>query len=416
MSYGKNELIVIRDLAKKTAEIAALPIQKKRIKQWTDLNSLKQTKPMIWTNEIPWHEFSEDFSELHCKTEDSFLTSVELFLRRQLFQWEHFQGDMVVEPSIYCEKCYWHTGYGLPVNTESTSSSGMNSHRFIPQLKSIDDVEKIQIPDVFYDETQTDSIFNAYNDVFHGILEVVPSFNHTMWFSPWDLIIMWTGIEEGLTAMYDNPEMLHAAIDKLVSAEIHVIDEYERLGVLTLNNRNHRIGSGAYGYCNDLPGETYDKSHVKLRDRWGFSTSQIFSEISPAMHNEFAVEYEKKYLSRFGLAYYGCCEPLDKKIDILSSIKNLRKVSMSAWTDPDLAASAIGQKYVYSYKPNPSLLADSVWQPDIVKTSLEKVMNTAMNHGCCIEVILKDISTINCDFNRLNEWHTIAEGLAAIYE
>jgi hypothetical protein len=27
------------------------------------------------------------------------------------------------------------------------------------------------------------------------------------------------------------------------------------------------------------------------------------------MHEEFALQYEKRWLERFGLTYYGCCEP-----------------------------------------------------------------------------------------------------------
>ena len=68
---------------------------------------------------------------------------------------------------------------------------------------------------------------------------------------------------------------------------------------------------------------------------WGCSNAQIFSEVSPAMHWEFAVKHDLRWLSRWGLTYYGCCEPLDQKIDILRRIPNLRKISASPWCNTE---------------------------------------------------------------------------------
>jgi hypothetical protein len=47
---------------------------------------------------------------------------------------------------------------------------------------------------------------------------------------------------------------------------------------------------------------------------WGSSTAQIFGSVSPAMHERFGLEFEKKWMARFGLNYYGCCEPLHARI------------------------------------------------------------------------------------------------------
>ena len=74
------------------------------------------------------------------------------------------------------------------------------------------------------------------------------------------------------------------------------------------------------------------------------------------MHWEFAVEHDLKWLERFGLTYYGCCEPLDQKIPILRKIKNLRKISVSPWNDSKKIIDAIGSDYVMSRKPNPSVV------------------------------------------------------------
>jgi hypothetical protein len=88
-----------------------------------------------------------------------------------------------------------------------------------------------------------------------------------------------------------------------------------------------------------LPQGDFDGTHVRAIDQWGHATTRIFSEVSPAMHDEFALTYEK----RFGLDSYGCCEPLDGKLNIIETIPNLRRISMSPWVDPARSAEGIGR-------------------------------------------------------------------------
>jgi len=62
---------ILRQLAQKKAEIASLSIHKEKIKMWKDLNSLKEVRPLVWINEIPWHEMNFN-DELTLKTKTEF--------------------------------------------------------------------------------------------------------------------------------------------------------------------------------------------------------------------------------------------------------------------------------------------------------------------------------------------------------
>jgi hypothetical protein len=128
------------------------------------------------------------------------------------------------------------------------------------------------------------------------------------------------------------------------------------------------------------------------------------------MHEEFALQYERRWLDRFGLTYYGCCEPLDRKLEILHSIPNLRKVSMSPWVDLERAAAGVGTDYVYSMKPTPAVLAEDVWNPASAREELRR--NLEVTRGCAVEVIMKDISTVRYAPERLWEWSRMATELA----
>jgi hypothetical protein len=147
---------------------------------------------------------------------------------------------------------------------------------------------------------------------------------------------------------------------------------------------------------------------------WGCSNAQVFSEVSPEMQWDFAVEHALRWLERWGLTYYGCCEPLDRKMGILRRIPNLRKVSVSPWCDSERAVAEIGADYVISRKPNPAILAEDDWHADRARDELRRFLD-ATQGACHVELIMKDISTVRYRPQRLWEWSRIAMDLAEEY-
>jgi len=193
----------------------------------------------------------------------------------------------------------------------------------------------------------------------------------------------------------------------MVDAWMTMLDQFVQLNVLALNNHNTRIGSGGYGYTTALPGTPYDGHAVKPHNLWGCSNAQIFSEISPDMHWEFALRHDLRWLKRWGLTYYGCCEPLDKKLDILKRIPNLRKVSASPWCQAEKIIAGLGTHYVISHKPNPAILAEDQWHPQRARLALREFLDKTGGSGH-VELIMKDISTVRYQPHRLWEWEKIA--------
>jgi hypothetical protein len=124
------------------------------------------------------------------------------------------------------------------------------------------------------------------------------------------------------------------------------------------------------------------------------------------MHEEFALQYELKLLNRFGLNCYGCCEPLHRKIELLKKIPRLRRISMSPKANIDEGAAALGTKYIFSHKPNPAVLAWDTWNPEEARKALRDALQRT--RGCRVEVILKDITTVRNQPQRLWEWSRIA--------
>ena len=132
------------------------------------------------------------------------------------------------------------------------------------------------------------------------------------------------------------------------------------------------------------------------------------------MHEEFALRYEGRFLSRFGMAAYGCCEPLDCKMDILRKhVPNLRRVSMSCWVDVARAAEALGPDAVFSYKPNPAIFGGETWDLADAREQLRDTFEKT--RGCAVEVIMKDLHTTRKQPHRMREWTEMAQALAQEY-
>ncbi len=357
---------ILRRLAAELAEIAALPVHAEKARLWQKLNDLESQRPMVWINEICWHEMNVN-DELTLVTEHPWARDQERDLRRTLYQWRHLPGDMIVSPALACPLAIHSTDFGIIedvdiVRTDDTSD--IVSRHFNIQIRDFEDLEKIRLPVVTHNEAATEFRYQAMCRVYEGLLPVEKQGQTHIWFTPWDYLIRWWGIQEAMLDLVERPDLVHAGVDRMVDAWMVELDQFEAQNLLALDANNTRIGSGGYGYTRQLPGQPYDPAYVRPHNMWGCSNAQIFSEVSPQMHWEFAVEHDLRWLARWGLTYYGCCEPLDRKIDILRRIPNLRKISTSPWCDSRRVVENVGTDYVISRKPSPAVLAEDEWHPE----------------------------------------------------
>jgi hypothetical protein len=97
---------------------------------------------------------------------------------------------------------------------------------------------------------------------------------------------------------------------------------------------------------------------------------------------------------------------------LLRQIPNLRKISMSPWVDLEIGAERIGGDFVFSRKPNPTFVADDTWDPDAIERDLRVTVEICDRYGCPLEIVLKDISTVRYEPQRLWEWADIAMRVA----
>ena len=404
---------VLRRLAAEVAQIAALPVHKEKARLWQKLNDLESERPMVWINEICWHEMDVD-GELALVTEHPWARDQERDLRRTLYQWRHLPGDMIVNDFLACPLAVHSTDFGIIEDVDVVKTDEANdvvSRHYNIQIRDWADLEKIKMPIVTHNTLATELRYQAMCQVYDGILPVRKMGQTHIWFTPWDYLIRWWGIEEAMIDMIERPELVHAGVERMVDAWMAELDQFAAQNLLWLDCDNTRIGSGGYGYTSRLPGESFDERCVQPHNMWGCSNAQIFSEVSPRMHWEFALEHDLRWLSRWGLTYYGCCEPLDQKIEILRRVPNLRKISVSPWCNTERVVEKIGAQYVMSRKPSPAILAEDAWHPERARQELVAFME-ATGGKCHVELIMKDISTVRYQPERLWQWAIIASEVA----
>ena len=410
LTMSKPDRQLVRDLAQRCAEIAADPYQPETAQLWTRLNRLERTRPLVLLHDATQHETGD---RVTCTADGPAARQIEPTLRHRIWRWENMRDDSIW-PNTYEVPIAVHiTDHGIELNQTRPDHVFGASH-FNQVIADGDDPSRIKMPQVTVDWDDTNKRFDFASDVLGDILNVEKVGIQNSWFAPLDAFITWRGIEQTFIDMIEVPQWLHAWLERLCQWDLSMYDQLQKLGALSLNNCGINIGSGGLGCTDLLPQPDFDGQHVRTKDMWGHATAQIFSEVSPAMHEEFALPYEARVMDIFGLSNYGCCEPLDLKVDIvLKHIPNLRKISMSPKANYQRGAQALGKKAVFSYKPNPAILGVPTWDVNEAKELLRDVYENTTD--CVVEVIMKDLHTVRGEISRMSDWVYMAKDLAQEY-
>jgi hypothetical protein len=404
MSASQNDRQVLRELAAKVAQIAAMPVQRERTALIKSLNELKPLRPVVLA--IPeggWVDLIKP-DDLHCQ--DPFLRDWEAGLRRRIFTHEKIGDDQPVTDLFRIGVVADMGNYGFDVQWQRGENRG--SGKWEPPLRTLEDFKKLRPRNIRIDHRETQRRVNLANEIFGDILRV-RQFGQFWWTtSPTNQLALLRGLDQLMLDMYDNPQFLHDLLAFLRDNILRDARFLQDQGVLSLNNDGDvYVGSGALGVTDQLPAPGHD-GHVRMKDMWCLSEAQEFVGVGPELFEEFALRYQLPIVSEFGLVCYGCCEPLDKKFDLVTkNIPNLRRVSVSPWCDRQIAADKLTNKYVYSWKPAPSMICTPTVDWNEVRKLIRETLSIAQ--GCCVEMVMKDTHTFAGDPTRIGKWTTIAK-------
>ncbi len=396
-----SERQTLRFLAGQVAELAARPIEDEKRNLWLEHNSLKPTRPLIFCDpENSWHEIIPPES-LVCQGEIA--RGWEFHLRREIFWARQMQDDRVIQP--YFDIAHYHLEPDWGAHETRIGGEDRSAYRWESPINSEADLAMLHPPLIAIDFAATRRLADLANEIIGDLLSVRIK---TIWW--WTLGMTWPlanlrGLERIMYDMVDHPDFLHRLMTLLRDGTAQMLDALEQSGLLYLNTEGTYVGSGGFGWTDELPAPDFT-GHVRTKDMWGFAESQETVGVSPRMFGEFIFPYQLSLLERFGLNCYGCCEPIDKRWPYIKQIPNLRRVSISPWSNRAKMAELLSSNYIYSLKPIPTNLAMPAFDEDLVRSQLEQDLRAA--RGCCLEIIMKDNNTIQNDPHRVVRWVQIA--------
>ena len=407
----ESEKQILKALANEYMEYASKPVQKQKINLWKALNRNKMQRPMITIDQLPWNELMCD--ELTVKVSDPYWQVIESGLRQTLYKWKNFPVDMVLDPFLRIPKAVYSTGFELlPKGEVLNSDTTAPARHFDNQLQTLEDVEKIKDIKIIYDTEATKQIEQQAHDIFDGIVPIKMTGNMTWHLGVWDYVSMLMGVENVYMELIDNPELVHAIMTRITDSTIAGIKQTNELMV---NDDIINLCHCSHIYTDELLPDSGEGKGPLSKNCWAFGLAQLFTSVSPQTFEEFEMPYITKMAEYFGMIYYGCCDRLDDRLDIVKKIPNVKKVSCSPWSDRQAFAEKIGGDLIMSLKPNPAFLAPDTFDEDIIRKDLKQACELAKANNANLEILLKDVSTVNNNPNRLTRWADIAMDVVENY-
>jgi len=415
LGIPQADIDVLRRLATKVADISQRPDMKEKRELWIRHNGLDQnTRPMmICDAENGWNEVIPD-DQLECKND--LARHWEFHLRKLIFWGEELHDDFVVEPYFDVYHVYKETFWGLEGQDNervSTYENDGGAYELHVRLEDYNDLDKIVEPTITVDYEKNEEVLELARKVFDGILEVR---NRTPWL--WsvgltDEFVRLRGMENLMFDFFDYPDEVHALMKKLMKGTEKKLDFLEANGLFNTNVDNTYIGSGGIGLTDQLPLDEPGK--VMMKNMWGFAESQMTTSVSPDMFAEFIFPYQKKLMEKFGQTYYGCCEPLDPRFEVVKQVENLKRVSVSHWANYEKMGEILKGDYVFCHKPTPSDLSTGKLDVERVEKELKAKLEINKANNNIVELLMKDCHTIGNNPQVLKDWTKMVKKLIENY-
>jgi hypothetical protein len=405
-----SDINVLRGLAEQYIEVASSPGQAKRRQLWRDHNSLRPTRVPVLATYGMWNVWCREvFSDAAMACGDPFYRAHERTLRMQLFQ--HTVGDdTVLEPWI-TQSATRARGWGNVWGVEDKHSERVEggSWQFRPAVASWADVSKLSPPPHEVDEQATARdaarLREAVGDILPVHVErgpVCQGFLSDLSYSVTQL----RGLEQLMIDMYESPRELHALMAFLRDGVLANQAAAEKAGDLSPNTSNNQC----HTYADTTLVPASNVYGCQRRQLWSYMAAQEFELISPAQHEEFLLQYQLPIMAKWGLAAYGCCENLTRKIDMLRKVPNLRIIAVTPRADVRRCAEQIGTDYILSWRPNPADMICCQFDEALIRRIIRAGLEAS--RGCRVHIHLKDIETVQGETDRLARWVKIVREVA----
>ena len=399
--WPRKDVHLVRELARRCVELASSEEYEARRRRWRAANERRKgDRAPVWCRPAgAWREILPPHA-LEC--EDEFCRSVEYVFRQHLYK-DWVGDDHIFEPWWGVPVVWeWEGDYLWGVRTghleEGTEEGGF---RYEHPVRTPEDYERLRVPKFSYNAGKTQEAAERMQDLLGDAMQVRvtcepplgPDLNY--------YLVQLRGMEGMLEDLAFRPYLVHRAMAKLMEGCLAAMRTAEATGLLTTN---HHLPM----YCSEPVGEQVG-GRVRLHNLWISANSQEFQVVSPAMTEEFLLNYQLPLLQQYGAVQYGCCEDLTHKIGAVLRIPNLRIFVCSAWTNLDKVLEKCGERYTIMWRQS---AAGVVYPADLEPIRKHLEVGLRKLRGYYYQVVLREIETLRGHPERLREWARVAIELA----
>lgn len=354
---------------------------------WIEHNACRGQRPMI---HLEIDNFTQEVLLPQMQCEDPLARRIEERLLHNFYNMQVLDDDKVVAPYF---GVWWDMElmpWGFDIKKEVASDGGLGQH-FIEQVEDLgEEIDKFQPSKFRLKVDETNEYFKAAEDAFGDILPVKRvGRSMTCWLTQ-DLVHV-MGMQNMCLALCEYPDEVAQVLGQLADDYLKFFEEWRDSGLLYPTAGYEECNQGSICLTDELPSE----GPVDLNQIWLHMDSQETINVSQEMFESLVWDAYKKVAERFGLVSFGCCDPLERLWPCLSQLENLRKASISPWTDEAYMGEALaGSKIIYHRKPSPNFLGvyekldEDAWREHI-NTTLKYAKN------CKVELTIRDVYTIH---------------------
>jgi len=385
--FTQQERDRLRSLAATQLEIANSEKNQKRTQEWIVHNSCKGERPMI---HLEIDNFMQEVIVPRMECQDPLARRIEKRLMQNFYNMQVLDDDKVVAPYFGVWWDQQMKPWGFDVLKEVASDGGLGQH-FEEQVEELgDEMDKFKPSDFRIDEERTNAYFKAAEDAFGDILPVKRvGKSVTCWLTQ-DLVHI-MGMQNMCYAMCDYPDEIIQVLNQLADDYLAFFEKWQNSGLMYPTTGYEECNQGSICLTDELPSDGL----ITMDKIWLHMDSQETINVSQEMFEELVWDSYKKVADRFGLVSFGCCDPLERLWPCLSQLKNLRKASISPWTDEAFMGDVLADsKVIYQRKPSPNylgvseILDEAAWREHIA---------TTVKHAkdCTLELTIRDVYTIH---------------------
>lgn len=395
-----GERDILRELARRQLEAANSEKNLRRVAEWKKHNALTGERPMIHI-EIDTFEQEVIAPRLRCET--NLGRRLERDLRHSFLNLTEFDDDRVVPDYFSVSVGTWFHPFGHVVtqhNAVDADGGKSLGHQFDYWISDLEeDWGKLQKSDFGADLSGTEAYRAAAEAAFGDLLPVRLD-GACLYAVPTQQVVHLMGMEQMCYALYDCPELFLKMMDRLAEDYLSFFRYLEGEGLLYPTTGFQNVAQGSMAFT----GELRQERPLRTTDLWGFLDSQETVSISPEMFREFVFPCYRKIADCFGLLSYGCCEPVHPVWDMVKTLPNLRKVSVSPWCDQRFMAEVLrGSRTIFHRKPSPNYLGmGAALDEEAFRAHISETIQLA--RGCELEITQRDVYTVGGDVGKVKRY------------